>query len=68
MTNGNKKQHEDLMVIEEAASFLRLSVGRLRYEVFLRRIPFFKMGRSVRFSREDLSNWLETKKKGAHHG
>lgn len=58
-----KKLH--LMSVEEAALYLKMKVSRLRYEVFKKSIPFYKIGRSVRFSEADLIAWLESKKCGA---
>ncbi len=45
----------------EATEYLRLpSVGALRQLVYRRRIPFSKMGRSLRFNRRELDRFLET--------
>jgi excisionase family DNA binding protein len=44
----------------EATEYLRLpSVGALRQLVYRRRIPFSKMGRSLRFNRRELDRFLE---------
>ncbi len=45
----------------EATEYLRLpSVGALRQLVYRRRIPFSKMGRSLRFNRRELDRFLES--------
>lgn len=45
----------------EATEYLRLpSVGALRQLVYRRRIPFSKMGRSLRFNRHELDRFLES--------
>ena len=48
-----------LLNIHEAAEFTGLKVQRLRYEVFLKRIPHIKLGRSVRFTKEQLDEWIK---------
>jgi excisionase family DNA binding protein len=63
MTNKvDKDKKSEMLSCKEAADFLNLTEGRLRYEVFLKRIPYFKLGRTVRFSISDLIGWLESKK------
>ena len=47
----------------EAANYLRLpSVGALRVLVCKRRVPFHKLGRSLRFKRVELDRLLEASK------
>ena len=50
---------QPLMEIGEAAEYLRLKISRLRYEVFIKRIPHIKIGRSIRFSKPQLDSWLK---------
>lgn len=59
--NGAEGNEDRLMTICDAALYLQLSPGRIRYEVFLKRMPFLKIGRSVRFKKSDLISWLDTK-------
>lgn len=53
-----------LLSIQEAAEKLNMPVSRIRYEVFLKRIPHLKIGRSIRFNESDLEVWIENKKVG----
>jgi excisionase family DNA binding protein len=46
----------DLLTIREAANLLRLSVSGVRRLQRQRRIPFVKLGGSIRFDRRDLAN------------
>jgi excisionase family DNA binding protein len=49
------------LTAEEAAEYLRLpSVGMVRYLVCERRIPFYKLGRSLRFKASDLDSVIES--------
>ncbi len=49
----------------EAAEYLRLpSVGALRVLVFQRRIPFHKLGRSLRFKKGELDRHLDASRNG----
>jgi excisionase family DNA binding protein len=48
----------DLLTIREAANLLRLSVSGVRRLQRQRRIPFIKLGASIRFDRRDLVSLL----------
>jgi excisionase family DNA binding protein len=50
----------DLLTIVEAAKVLKLSVSGVRRLQQRRRIPFFKLGGSIRFSRHDLLSFLQS--------
>jgi excisionase family DNA binding protein len=50
-----------LMTIEEAALFLNLKVSKLRRYVFMRGIPYYKIGSLIRFKKDDLLQWVEAK-------
>jgi excisionase family DNA binding protein len=50
-----------LMTIEEASAFLNLKVSKLRREVFMKAIPYYKIGSLIRFKKEDLLQWVEKK-------
>ena len=50
---------------DEAAEYLRLpSVGALRALVCRRKVPFHKLGRSLRFKKNELDRLLECSRKG----
>jgi len=49
---------------QQAPDYLNLPISRIRYEVFRKRIPFIKIGATVRFSKPDLDQWIESQKKG----
>lgn len=46
------------VTINEAAEFLNLKVSRLRYELFHKRIPFYKVGRTIMFDTGELIEWV----------
>ncbi len=52
----------NLININEAAKFLNLKISRLRAAVFRKEIPYVKLGALIRFDKEDLLKWLESKK------
>lgn len=69
--NGCTKRFEEKWFFEnlkwltsrETVTYLRLpSVGALRQLVYRRQIPFHKMGRNLRFNREELDSFLESSK------
>jgi excisionase family DNA binding protein len=46
------------LTVAELAAWLRVKKSTIRKRVCYRRIPFIKIGRSVRFKREDIEAWL----------
>jgi len=54
--------HERLWNIQQAATYLSVSVSTLYGWVWQRRIPFVKMGRALRFDPSDLENFIEASK------
>lgn len=54
--------NSDLLTIQEAANFLNLKVSRMYYLRFYNKIPYYKIGASIRFSKTDLNNWVVSQK------
>ena len=50
--------------IRTAARHLNVSVSFLRKQIRLRRIPFARAGKNLRFRKSDLDNWMEVHSKG----
>ncbi|MBI9096371.1 MAG: helix-turn-helix domain-containing protein [Sphaerochaeta sp.] len=48
-----------LLTVEEAMTFLQISKPTIYRLTSKKRIPFFKIGGSVRFSETQLLTWLE---------
>jgi excisionase family DNA binding protein len=48
--------------IDELAKYLGMSKNTVRYWVFTRQIPYCKIGRSVRFEKQEIDNWVNNKK------
>jgi excisionase family DNA binding protein len=48
--------------IKELSSELKLSPSILYQWVAQKRIPYIKLGRSVRFDRHEIDNWLTEKR------
>lgn len=51
-----------LLTIQEVAKILGIKVNTLYGWINLRKIPFIKCGRLVRFRREDINHWLNEHK------
>lgn len=66
MENENSKLslNSDLMTTKEAALFLRISKQRLLNLVSSGQIPYYKLGRSNRYSKQELILTLETQRRG----
>lgn len=62
ITKKERKMSSKYLTIEQAATLLNLKPSRLRYEILRKRIPHFKIGRSIRFEEPALITWVETNK------
>ena len=51
-------EHRPPLSIEQAAAFLNVEVRWMRRAVFERRLPYYKVGRYLRFRPEDLEEFL----------
>ena len=63
--NENNTSIEDsrrLLSIVQLSQQLGISVKTLYGWVYLRQIPYVKMGRLVKFDARDIEKWIETKK------
>ena len=52
------QEQKEFLTAKEAADFLGYKVSYLYKLIMWRRLPFYKVGRGVRFKREDLVNYL----------
>ena len=50
---------DEVMDYRGLAEYMKLAEGTLRHWVMSREIPYFKIGRSVRFSKKQIDLWLE---------
>ena len=48
--------------IEELATFLNIAKGTLYGWVYLRKIPYFKIGRLVKFNLREVEEWLSSRR------
>jgi excisionase family DNA binding protein len=55
----------ELLTIIEAAEFLRISASGIRRLQQRRLVPFFKVGGSIRFAKEDLVSYLARQRVGS---
>jgi len=55
----------ELLTIPEVAELLKISASGVRRLQQARHIPFIKVGGSVRFSKEDISSYLKTRRVGS---
>lgn len=54
----SKQMEKQFLTTKEAAAFLGYKPSYLYKLIMWRRLPYFKVGRGVRFKREDLVNFL----------
>ena len=50
---------ESLMTIDELSEYLSIPKGSIYNMVHERRLPHIKLGRRVRFVKEEIDEWLE---------
>ncbi|MBN3038789.1 MAG: helix-turn-helix domain-containing protein [Candidatus Omnitrophica bacterium] len=55
------RAHEEVLTLEEASAFLKLSKSTLYNLARKGEVPVRKIGRSWRFSKASLLKWLENK-------
>lgn len=55
------KSDVQFMTIEEASEFLNLKVSKLRRDIFMKVIPYYKFGSLIRFKKDELLRWVEEK-------
>ena len=56
---------ESLMTVDEVSEYLRCSVSMVRRLVGRSEIPYFRLGRLVRFRRREIDAWLSGRQEGA---
>lgn len=49
----------DLLDVNEVAGYLKMSVAWVRAQVLKKEILFYKIGRCVRFSKEEMKEYLK---------
>jgi len=54
--------HDALLNVDDVAALLRMSAKAIYNMVELRRVPFVRLGRRVRFRRADVLAWVEAQR------
>lgn len=54
--------NRNLVGPKELAQYLDLSINTVYAWVYMRKIPFFKIGRLVKFDLREIDNWTASKK------
>ncbi len=57
--NGQNSNDDGLLTVKETANFLRLAVPTIYGYIHLRKIPCFKKGKRLYFSKDALINWVK---------
>jgi excisionase family DNA binding protein len=47
---------------EEMAAYLDVSINTVRSWIWMRQIPYHKLGRLVKFDLQEIDNWLKIRK------
>jgi excisionase family DNA binding protein len=54
---------DSILTLEEAAKYLQIPKGTIYQLTHRREIPYNKVGRSLRFAKKDLNDWLMANRK-----
>ncbi len=54
----NPQGKQELLTIGDVAEILKFSISRIRYEVSIGRLPYIKIGKSIRFDRKTVEEWV----------
>ncbi len=60
--NNNKEITNQLLTPDQLASFLNISKTTIYRLIDSRKIPFYKIGGSIRFDKKDIMNYLQESK------
>lgn len=63
-----KFKEQEWLNSEEAAEYLRISVGQLRNMTSNGKIPFYKLGKSNRYLKSELREMLLKNRRGPYYG
>jgi excisionase family DNA binding protein len=67
MIQSKPDEISELMNIEQLAARLGITVRHVRRLVAERRLPYYKVGRLVRFSATEIEEWLQSHRFTAAH-
>lgn len=57
-----KMNLENLLTAQDVADLLRMKISWVRQRVHRDEIPYYKIGNLVRFNRNEIAEWLLTKR------
>jgi excisionase family DNA binding protein len=55
------EQREEIFGVEELASFLKVDPKTVQYLSDIKRLPYFKVGRLIRFRRSAIEEWAKSR-------
>lgn len=61
-TKPQQEPIPELLTLDQTCEMLNLKRSKLRSMIFKNQIPVIRIGKNLRFSREDLRYWLNGKK------
>ena len=61
--NVMQTDKDKLLTINELSQFLNIKVRTLYYLVEVEKIPYYRIGKLIRFDQDHVLNWLQTKKR-----
>lgn len=57
-----EKVQDDILTIQEAAAYMKISVPTIRNMIAHNDIPYFKRGQVIRLNRWEILEWLQKRK------
>ncbi len=55
---NKSKTFESLWNVDQSAEYLGTTISHIRKMIYHKEIPFFKVGKSVRFRKDELDQWM----------
>lgn len=59
--------NNELLSVEQAATYLGVRVGTIYSWAYQRKLPYYKVGRLLKFKQSELETWITEKKVNSIH-
>ena len=59
MMNKERTENKQFLSVKEISQYMGLSIHTIYLWVQLRKIPYYKIGKAVRFNLQEINEWLK---------
>jgi len=64
MSTKTSLENEPLLTVKQVANLFNIKVARIRWEIFHKRLPVYKIGGSVFLRASEIELWIQDAKRG----